>query len=66
MTKGECIRVLCSGVFYDLKNILMKQAVKDFINDSEIPALQTFVDYLLADLFYKETGLNEEQYQLLI
>jgi hypothetical protein len=59
LTKGDCIRVVNSAVFYDMKNILMRQATKDFILDSEIGSLHGFIDYLLADLFYKETGLNE-------
>ena len=57
---------MVSGVFYDLRGVLMKQSTKDFVTESDLPSLAPFVDYLLSDLFYKETGLKENQYQIVV
>lgn len=61
MTKGDCIREMVN-LLHNLKFLLMKNPIKDYIFTISGVQLNDFIHCLMSDLFYKQTSLQEDQY----
>ncbi|CDW82471.1 UNKNOWN [Stylonychia lemnae] len=65
LSAGDTIRELCSSMA-DAKLLLIKPQIQEFIQNTRDQELRDFIDYLISDQFYKRTGLQEDQYQILL